>query len=246
MRPIAFKVLPILILFSMSLAAQVSSNPSAIHGTYKTGDTLSEYNEDPETHVHEHIKIIKETKLTPAEAASMGIKVPPNMRHTGTGTAAAAPKPDTGAAIDTAAQAPVAAAPDTTVAASDDLILANTSNCSCINGRMLLYALGMFGLAFLLSLYLFVLLLRDQVRPPFVSAIHAVLVTIGMTLVAVYSVLQPFPMACLMILILAGLSCLGLLYYDVTSQKAPKALGIVHGVLALTGLVYLVVFASGL
>ena len=42
-------------LFNISVSAQLSSNPSAIHGTYKKGDTTTEYDDEPQKHAHEQV-----------------------------------------------------------------------------------------------------------------------------------------------------------------------------------------------
>jgi hypothetical protein len=238
MKFLAIKILPFLILFTISVNAQISSNPSAIHGSYKKGDTITEYDDKPSMHSHESVTIIKEKKLTPEEAAKAGVKVPPYMHHKGAQAAGdTTPTPDTVQTVatgnDTAA-APINISENTLIMAS---------GCDCVNKSFIYDALGLFALAFFLSVYLFILLLRDQKRPPFIASLHAMLVTAGMTLLIVFSIYQPFPTVCLTILVLAALSSIGLLYYDVTGRTAPKGLAILHGALALIGVILLLIFA---
>jgi hypothetical protein len=235
MKFIAFKILPILILFNISVNAQISSNPSAIHGSYKKGDTITEYDDKPRMHSHESVTIIKEKKLTPEEAAKLLSKKHPN--------GSANQQDSTITVSDTTAQAASALIQKSTQATAGLIVAAiSTATCDCIGMNFIYDAIGFLALAFFLSIYLFILLLRDKKRPPFIAALHAILVTAAMTLLVVFSIYQSLPTVCLTILVLAGLSSIALLYYDVTSRPAPKGLAILHGALALIGVVLLLIF----
>lgn len=236
MKYATVKILSILILFSASLSAQISSNPASMHGSYGKKDTATERDEDPPKPSHEQVTIIKKRKLTPAEAAAYTHKSTTDKSITDS-----VPRPDTTSVDVTRVSAPTI--PDTTMSASTSTATDTTSSCSCINSRFIYDSLGLLALSLLLSIFLFIQLLRNQKRPPFISAMHCVLGAAGMTLLITYSIYQPFPLACLMILILAGVSSVGLMFYDVTGRTAPKGLAVLHGALTLIGVILLFLFA---
>ena len=244
MRFNPIKVLALLIIFSVSATAQINNNPSALHGSYKKGDTNTDYQDKPSMHVHEEVKIIKEKQLTPAQAEKMGLKVPPYMQHKG-GQASAAR--DTSAApTDTAAQ--TAAAPVDSQNAGDRssgmivTSLIDSNSCDCIGKNFICAALMLIGLGFLFDLYLLIQMLRDQKRSGFLSVLHALLATAGMTLFITYCIFQPAPIIALVSLVIAVLLGLALLYNDISYRPSSKALAIIQAAVALIGIVLLAIF----
>ena len=242
MKLLSIKILPVLILFTISVSAQLSSNPSALHGSYKKGDTTTEYEDKPQMHSHEQVTIIKEKKLTPAEAAKVGLKVPPYMQHKSAGKASA----DSTSTPDTTAQA--AAVPtdtqNTTPPASiaeNTLIVA--SGCDCINRCFLIAALILLGLGYLFDLYLLMQTMRDEKRSGFASAIHGLLASAGMTLLIVYSIFQITPVISLSLLAIAVLLGVVLLYNDIAGKPSSKGFVIGQATIAAVGFVLLIIFA---
>jgi hypothetical protein len=239
MKSLTAKLLPLLILFTISATAQINSGVGYMHGTYKKGDTAIDYHDEPYMHDHEHVKIIKETKLTPDQAAKLEGKPAPASKSA---TAAA---PDTIHVTDTIAQA---AAPDTAATPSSGGMIENTlitavSGCACINVNFLWAALALIGLGLLIDLYLLLQTMRDQKRSGFASALHGLLASAGMTLLITYSVFNPAPIISLVCLVIAVLLGVVLLYNDVSAKPSSKGLAIVQAVIAVLGVVLLAVFA---
>jgi hypothetical protein len=239
MTSITHRLIPTAILslfITLSMTAQINSGVGYMHGTDKKGDTIIDYHDNPKNHVHEEVKVIRETKLTPAEAAKYegkASKAATAQRDT-TATAAATVPERTDTLHDT-----------TTTAGVTDVVIGNiaVTGCDCINMNMIYTAIAVFGLAAIIGMYLIMLLMRDRKRPPFVIFIHGMFATAGLTLFCVYCFYQPGPLASLTILLIAALCGLVLIYNDITGRPVPKWLGILHGALALVGFVLLLVFA---
>jgi hypothetical protein len=83
-------------------------------------------------------------------------------------------------------------------------------------------------------------------RPPRATVyIHGVFAAVSLVLLVVYSVVhsQAAPIVALVLFIIAALGGFTLFGVDLATQKPPKWLGVVHGVVAVAGFVFLLVFA---
>ena len=87
--------------------------------------------------------------------------------------------------------------------------------------------------------------MKDQKRPLFAAIVHGLFNASGLTLLFVYCIYQNGPIAGLIALLLAALCGLAMIYNEVKDTQVPKWLGALHGVLSLTGLVLLLIFALG-
>jgi hypothetical protein len=105
-------------------------------------------------------------------------------------------------------------------------------------------ALAVFGIAALGGIYLLSLVLRDKQTPKSIAFIHGLFAVSGLILLIVYCIRnQPGPGLSIGIFVVAALGGLVLIYKDLTENKVPKWLGIVHGLAAVTGYITLLVFA---
>jgi hypothetical protein len=105
-------------------------------------------------------------------------------------------------------------------------------------------ALATFGIAALGGIYLLSLVLRDKQTPKLVALIHGLFAVTGLILLIVYCTKNtPGPVVSIGIFVVAALGGLILIYKDLTDNKVPKWLGIVHGLAAVSGYIALLVFA---
>jgi hypothetical protein len=105
-------------------------------------------------------------------------------------------------------------------------------------------AIAAFGIAALAGVYLLSLVLRDKETPKGFAMLHGVFAVTGLALLIGYCVKNtPGPILAIAIFSVAALGGLILIYRDITGNKVPKWLAIVHGLAAVTGYVTLLVFA---
>lgn len=109
---------------------------------------------------------------------------------------------------------------------------------------MLNAAVGLFGIGALVGLYLLSFLLGNNHPPKLVAGLHGVLVLTGIGLLIAYSMKnQPAPITSLVLYCIAVLGGLTVLYMDLNKKQVPKWLPVVHGLIALSGFITLLVFA---
>ena len=105
-------------------------------------------------------------------------------------------------------------------------------------------AIAVLGMTAILGMYLLSFIFREKETPKGVAMIHGLFAVIGLVLVIVYSFGNtPSPTVSLIIFIIAAMGGLVLIYKDITGQKVPKWLGLVHGVTAVIGFSLLIGFA---
>jgi len=83
-------------------------------------------------------------------------------------------------------------------------------------------------------------------RPPRTTVyIHGAVAAVSLVLLVVYSILrsQAAPIVALILFVIAALGGFTLFGIDLATQKPPKWLGVVHGLVAVAGFVFLLVFA---
>lgn len=109
---------------------------------------------------------------------------------------------------------------------------------------MLILSILLFAAAALLGIYLLSFILRNKETPKKVAFTHGPLAALGLVLLIIYSLThQPAPIISLVIFILAAMGGSMLLYRDLTGKPIPKWMAIGHGVTALIGFVFLIIFA---
>jgi hypothetical protein len=108
-----------------------------------------------------------------------------------------------------------------------------------------LYAIiGLFALGAIIGLYLLALILQDKETPKAIALVHGGFVVIAVVMLIVYITKNtPGPVESLVLFIIAALGGLVVAYRDFTGKKIPKWLAVVHGLVAVTGFIFLLVFA---
>jgi hypothetical protein len=108
-----------------------------------------------------------------------------------------------------------------------------------------LYAvIGLFALGALIGMYLLSLVLQNKQTPKFVAAIHGLFVAVALVILIVYTVGNtPGPIESVVLFVMAALGGAVLIYRDLTGKPVPKWLAVAHGLIAVTGFVFLLVFA---
>lgn len=105
-------------------------------------------------------------------------------------------------------------------------------------------AIAIFGMVAIMGMYLLSLILRNKGTPKAVTLIHGLFAGLGLLLLIVYCLgNQTGPLVSIVIFCLAALSGVILNYKDLTGKKVPKWLAIVHGLVAMIGFAFLLVFA---
>jgi hypothetical protein len=106
-------------------------------------------------------------------------------------------------------------------------------------------AIGLFGAAALGGMYLLSLVLKERQRPKAIAFAHGTLAVSGVIVLIVYSLKNPGPVGSLVVFAMAAMGGFVMIYKDLTTGHVPKWLGIVHGLLAITGFILLIAFAAG-
>jgi hypothetical protein len=105
-------------------------------------------------------------------------------------------------------------------------------------------AIGLFGAAALGGVFLLSLVLRERERPKAIIFLHGLLAVSGVIVLIVYSLNNPGPIGSIVIFLIAATGGLVMAYKEFTTKQVPKWLAIVHGLLAITGFIVLLVFAA--
>ncbi len=105
-------------------------------------------------------------------------------------------------------------------------------------------AISILGMTAIIGLYLFTLIMRNKGIPKGATLIHGLFAVLGVLLLIVYSLgCETGPWVSIIILLLAALGGLVMNFRDLTGRKVPKWLAVVHGLAAVIGFAYLLVFA---
>jgi len=105
-------------------------------------------------------------------------------------------------------------------------------------------AITIFSMTALLGIYLISLVLRDKQTPKSVAVVHGLFAITGLLLLITYSNgNEQSPMVSIVVFVIAALGGLVLFYKDVTEKQIPKWLALTHGLTAVIGFAFLVLFA---
>lgn len=108
---------------------------------------------------------------------------------------------------------------------------------------MLITAILFFALAALLGLYLLTFILQNKNTPKGVAFTHGPLAAIGLIILIIYALFnKPAPIVSIIIFIMAALGGIMLIYNDITGKTVPKWMAIGHGLTAIVGFLFLVIF----
>lgn len=109
---------------------------------------------------------------------------------------------------------------------------------------MLFTAIGLFSIAAILGMILISFVLTNKNTPKGIAFIHGPIAAIGIILLIVYAFFHnPSPIISIILFILAACGGFVLIYRDITGKSVPKWLAIAHGLTAIIGFVFLLVFA---
>lgn len=111
---------------------------------------------------------------------------------------------------------------------------------------MILTAIGLFALAALLGMFLLTFVLQGKETPKAVVFTHGPLAAIALVLLIIYALRSgPGPTESIVLFVVAAMGGFFMLYRDLTGKPIPKWLAVVHGLLAVSGFVLLLLFAFG-
>jgi hypothetical protein len=105
-------------------------------------------------------------------------------------------------------------------------------------------AITIFSMTAILGIYLLSLVLRDKQTPKAVAVVHGLFAITGLLLLITYSTgNEQSPTVSIVVFVIAALGGLVLFYKDVNGNPIPKWLGMVHGLTAVMGFAFLILFA---
>lgn len=109
---------------------------------------------------------------------------------------------------------------------------------------MIISTIVLFSLAALLGIFLLTFVLRSKQTPKAVTFTHGPLAATGLVLLIIYSLQNsPAPIASLVLFVIAATGGIVLITLDLTRRIVPKWLALMHGLIAVTGLILLLRYA---
>jgi hypothetical protein len=110
---------------------------------------------------------------------------------------------------------------------------------------MVIICIALFAVAAVFGLINLVRIMGAGRAPRATVYIHGAVAAVSLVLLVIYSLIrsQAAPMVALVLFIIAALGGFTLFGIDVATQKPPKWLAVVHGVVAVSGFVFLLIFA---
>jgi hypothetical protein len=104
--------------------------------------------------------------------------------------------------------------------------------------------IGLFSITALLGMYLLTFVLKGKATPKAIVFTHGPLAAIALILLIVYAYREgPEPLESIVLFTLAAMGGFVLVFRDLTGRSIPKWLAVGHGLLAVTGFVFLLIFA---
>jgi len=108
---------------------------------------------------------------------------------------------------------------------------------------MISAAIGFFALSAVLGMILLSFVLRGKHTPKAIVFTHGPLAVIGLVLLIIYTIgHKPAPIESLVLFIIAATGGIILVARDMMMKTIPKWLAIVHGLIAIAGFIWLLVF----
>jgi hypothetical protein len=108
--------------------------------------------------------------------------------------------------------------------------------------NMLFLVIGLFALGAIIGLYLLTLVLGSKETPKGVALIHGVFVAAALIMLISFSFRNPPGLwDCVILFAIAATGGAYVFYRDMTGKEIPKWLAVVHGLIAVTGFVILLV-----
>lgn len=104
-------------------------------------------------------------------------------------------------------------------------------------------AIAFFALAAILGMILLSFVLRGKDTPKGIVFTHGPLAVIGFVLLLVYLFQRnPDPLESVILFAIAAVMGLVLVYKDLTGHKVPRSLAVLHGLTAVVGFVFLLLY----
>jgi hypothetical protein len=104
--------------------------------------------------------------------------------------------------------------------------------------------IALFALGAIIGMYLLALVLQKKETPKFVAFIHGIFVAAALIILIVYKIKHgPGLMESITLFVVAALGGFVLITRDLTGKPLPKWLAIAHGLIAVAGFIFLLVFA---
>jgi hypothetical protein len=102
---------------------------------------------------------------------------------------------------------------------------------------------GLFALGAIIGMYLLAMVLQNKATPKGVVFVHGLFVVIALIMLIVYVTNHtPGPIESLVLFVIAAVGGLIVFYTDITGKKIPKWLAVLHGLTAVSGFVFLLLF----
>ena len=102
----------------------------------------------------------------------------------------------------------------------------------------------LFALAAILGMVLLTFVLQGKETPKGVVFSHGSLAVVALILVIIYAFKEsPGPIEAIILFVIAASAGLVMMIRDLSGKTVPKWLAIIHGLIAVSGLIFLLVFA---
>lgn len=109
---------------------------------------------------------------------------------------------------------------------------------------MIYTAISFFALAAILGMVLLTFVLQGKETPKGIVFSHGPLAVIGLVLIIIYAFKEgPGPIEAIVLFIIAAAGGIMMVVKDLSGKPVPKWLAIAHGLIAVTGFIFLLVFA---
>lgn len=102
----------------------------------------------------------------------------------------------------------------------------------------------LFALGAILGIYLLSFVLRKKMTSKIVAAIHGIIVATSLVMLIYYAFIHgPGLVASIVLFVIAALGGITLMIFDITGKTFPRWLAVVHGLVAVSGFIFLLAYA---
>ena len=109
---------------------------------------------------------------------------------------------------------------------------------------MIYTAITLFALSAILGMVLLTFVLQGKETPKGIVFSHGPLAVAGLILLIIYAFKEsPGPIEAIILFIIAAAGGLIMVFKDLTGKSVPKWLAVIHGLIAVTGFIFLLAFA---
>ena len=108
---------------------------------------------------------------------------------------------------------------------------------------MIYTSIAFFALAAILGMLLLSYVLREKETPKAAVVTHGLFAVTGLILLILYVINNPGPVESVVLFVIAATGGIIMLARDLSGKKIPKWLGVAHGLIAVSGFIFLLVFA---